>query len=159
MKKMMVASAMLALSSMALVSCEQSAAPPAGEVTGKPGVTVTNGRLVLPAVAGNPAALYFDIVNNSDGYAVVRMAEIPGAKEIDMHETLTTNGTAQMANLAPVNLLKGKPVKFEPGGKHFMVMGLSPVPKVGDTTEVTLTFAGGDKSSFAAKVEGPGGKN
>lgn len=159
MKKMIVASVMLALSGMALVSCGESAAPPAGEVSGKPGVEVTNGRLVLPAVAGNPAALYFDIVNNSDGYAVVRMAEIPGTKEIAMHETVTTNGTAQMAALAPVSLLKGKPVKFEPGGKHFMVMDLNPVPKVGGTTEVTLTFAGGDKSSFTAKVEGPGGKN
>lgn len=159
MKKMIVASAMLALSSLALVSCGESAAPPAGEVSGKPGVSVTNGRLVLPAVAGNPAALYFDIVNNSDGYAVVRAADVPGAKETMMHETLTANGTAQMANLAPVNLLKGKPVKFEPGGKHIMVMGLNPVPKVGDSTEVTLTFAGGDKTSFTAKVEGPGGKN
>ena len=159
MRKTVFASLALVLSTLPLAACGEKEAPPADSVDGKPGVEITNGRIVLPAVAGNPAALYLDIVNNSDGYAVVRKAEVPGAKDVAMHESVTTNGKAEMVDLAPVNLVKGQSVKFEPGGKHFMIMGLDPAPAAGETKEVTLTFAGGDKSTFTAKVEAPGGGN
>jgi len=46
----------------------------------------------------------------------------------------------------------GKTAKFEPGGNHVMAMGLDEALKAGDTTEVTLTFVGGDKVSFPATV-------
>ncbi len=159
MKSTVLASLALVLAGTGLAACGEQQAPPAEKTDSKPGVAVTNGRLVLPAVAGNPAALYFDIVNSGDDYAVLRKAEVPNAKETMMHETVTAGGVAQMGPLSPVNLIKGEPVKFEPGGKHVMVMGLDPAPKAGDTTEVTLTFAGGDKLSFNAAVEAPGGKN
>ena len=159
MKSTIFASIALALASAGLAACGEKPATSPTETDGKPGVDVTNGRLVLPAVKGNPAALYFDIVNNSDDYAVLRKAEVPGAKETSLHATMTANGVTQMGSIAPVNLLKGEPVKFEPGGKHVMVMGLEPAPKAGEMIEVTLTFAGGDKLSFDAKVEGPGGSN
>ncbi|TXG94291.1 MAG: copper chaperone PCu(A)C [Rhodocyclaceae bacterium] len=159
MKSIIFAPLALALAAATLTACNEKPAQTADEVNAKPGVAVTNGRLVLPAVSGNPAALYFDIVNNGDDYAVLRKAEVPGAKETAMHQSVTANGVTQMQPLAPVNLEKGKPVKFEPSGYHVMVMGLAPAPKAGETTEVTLTFAGGDKLSFDAKVEGPGGGN
>ena len=65
MKSTIFASIALALASAGLAACGEKPATPPTETDGKPGVDVTNGRLVLPAVKGNPAALYFDIVNNS----------------------------------------------------------------------------------------------
>lgn len=159
MKKMIAASVALALSSVALVACGEKPAAPEENLDGKPGVEVSNGRLVLPAVAGNPAAVYFDVVNTGNSFAALRTADVAGAKETAMHETFTDNGTTRMETMTPVNLAKGQPVKFEPGGKHVMAMGFTPAPKAGDTVDVTLTFAGGDKTTFAAKVETPGGSN
>lgn len=159
MKKAIAASMALILSGTMLAACGEKGSAPTENPDSKPGVKVSNGRLVLPAVAGNPAAVYFDIENTGDDFVALRAIDVAGAKETTMHETLTDNGAAEMVALSPVNLVKGQPIKFEPGGKHAMVMGLAPAPKVGDNVEVTLTFAGGDKTSFPAKVEGPGGKS
>ncbi|OCC24548.1 hypothetical protein MB02_03395 [Croceicoccus estronivorus] len=158
MKSTIFASVALALAGVSLTACGQEQAPPAA-TEGKPGVEITNGRLVLPAVADNPGVLYFDISYNGDDYAVLRKVEVASAKEATMHETITTNGVTQMGPIPPLNLVKGEEVKFEPGGKHVMVMGLDPALKAGDKTEVTLTFTGGDKLSFDATVEAPGGGN
>lgn len=153
-----LAPALLAVSILSLAACKeepvQQAAP-----EGIPGVSISNARLVLPAVKGNPAALYFDIVNAGDEFVAMRAVSVADAKEAMMHETVDENGTTKMLPMAPLTLDKGKPVKFEPGGKHVMVMDLAETLKAGDTTEMTATFAGGDKMSVPAKVEAPGGGN
>jgi hypothetical protein len=61
-----------------------------------------------------------------------------------------------MQELLNVKVEKGKQLKFAPGGNHVMAMGLADTLKPGDTTKVTLTFVGGDKYSFPAKVEAAG---
>lgn len=158
MKSPFFASVALALAGIALTACGEKPAPPA-QTDGIPGVEASNGRLVLPAVSGNPGVLYFDIINNSDEPAALRKVEIGGVGEAMMHETVTTGGVAQMVPMAPLPLVKGEMIKFEPGGKHVMAMGVDAALKPGMTTEVTLTFAGGDKASFDAMVEAPGGDN
>jgi copper(I)-binding protein len=155
-----VAPVFLALCTVALGGCQKEESPPS-ETTpdGIPGVIVTNARLVLPAVKGNPGVVYFDIVNSGDEFVAMRTVDVAGAKSAMMHETVTENGQTSMAQMAPLTLSKGVPVKFEPGGKHVMAMDLDPALKVGDTTEITATFAGGDKMSFPAKIEAPGSAN
>ncbi len=58
-----------------------------------------------------------------------------------MDEALPTNFEA-----------KGDTVKFAPGGKHVMAMELDDTLAAGETTEVTLTFLGGDKLTFPATI-------
>lgn len=153
-----LAPALLAVSILSLSACNETPAEQAAP-EGIPGVSVSNARLVLPAVKGNPAALYFDIVNAGDEFVALRAVSVADAKEAMMHETVNENGMAKMLPMPPLPLEKGKPVKFEPGGKHVMVMDVAETLKAGDTTEATATFAGGDKMSFPAKVEAAGGGN
>lgn len=153
-----LAPVLMAVSILSLAACKEEPAQEAAP-EGIPGVSASNARLVLPAVKGNPGALYFDIVNAGDEFVALRAVSVADAKEAMMHETVDENGTTKMLPMAPLTLDKGKPVKFEPGGKHVMVMDLAETLKAGDTTEVTATFAGGDKLSFPAKVEAPGGSN
>ena len=151
-----IAPAMLALVMAGLAACQSE--PPADNAApeGKPGVEVSHARLVLPAVAGNPAAVYFDVVNNGDDTAVIRAADTAGSASTDMHMMVKAAGRMYMDGMTPLNLVKGEPASFEPGGKHLMVNGLDPVPTVGSNVEVTLTFMGGDKLSFPAKVQAAG---
>lgn len=159
MKYSTIGPVLLALSTLALGGCGNDTAPSEAAPDGMPGVSATNGRLVLPAVAGNPGALYFDIENQGDEFVAMRTVDVTGAKQTMMHETMTDNGRTTMASMAPLTLDKGVLIKFEPGGKHVMVMDLDPLLKAGDTTEVTATFAGGDKLSFPAKIEAAGDAN
>ena len=146
----------LAVSLTALSACGQqpaqnestSAAPEA-----KPGLALTQGVLVLPAVKGNPAAAYFTLTNNSDKTTTLAAVSISGSARAEMHET----SGGSMAPLASLEIKPGETVKFERGGKHVMAFDLGEKIVAGGTVEATLIFADGDKVSAPLKVETAGG--
>ncbi|WP_161792405.1 copper chaperone PCu(A)C [Croceibacterium mercuriale] len=144
-------------------ACKQAdTAPEATDaVTGSPeapeGVSVTNARLVLPPVAGNPGAVYFDITNGSDSQLAIASAAVTGAGMAMLHASSTQGNTAEMVHLEEVPFAARQTVTFAPGGLHVMVHDLGPDIVAGSTAEVTLTFINGDKVSFPAAVETIGG--
>src|SRR5688500_7115309 len=73
--------AALALAAAALLPMACSEAPEQAETAPEApeGVSVTNARLMLPAVAGNPGAVYFDIANASERNRVIRAVSVAGA--------------------------------------------------------------------------------
>jgi len=113
------------------------------------GITVADGRLMLPAVAGNPGAVYFDVENGSDRNMIIRAVSVAGAGSAEMH-----NKDMQMVLQSAVP--PGGSTKFEPGGHHIMAMSLADTVTAGGEAEVTLTFVGGDKVSFPAEVRAAG---
>ena len=143
--------AALALAVAALMPMACSEAPEQAETApeGPEGVSVTNARLMLPAVVGNPGAVYFDIANASDRNRVIRKAEVAGAGSSTMH-------TADMQEMTQVMVGPDQTVKFEPAGQHVMAMDLAENVTAGGKAEVTLTFVGGDKISFPADVRAAG---
>lgn len=146
---------LLAISITALTACGQqaskdSAAESAPEA--KPGLAVTGAELVLPAVKGNPAGGYFTLVNNSDKPVTLAAVSIDGAAKAEMHET--KGGT--MAPLANLEIKPGETVKFERGGKHVMAFDLDAKLTAGGNSELTLTFADGDKVSAPIKLAAAG---
>jgi hypothetical protein len=147
----------LALILPGIAACSQESEPVEAAPDGIPGVEISNARLVLPAVKGNPGALYFDIVNAGDEFVAMRAVSVTGSGEAMMHQTIDEGGTTRMAALPTLTLNKGEPVNFEPGGKHVMVMDIEETLTAGDTTEATITFAGGDKQSFPVAIEAAGG--
>ena len=156
MKTTIFASIALGLCTVGLTACGEQ---PAEEALpeGMANVTVTNGRIVLPAVKGNPAALYFDIVNNGSEYLMLRKVQVQGGKGAKMHDTVEQGGVTGMAPIGGINVAAGEPVSLKPGGKHVMINELDPGLQAGGTTPVALTFVGGDQYQFDAKIEAPGG--
>ncbi len=146
--------AALGLAALGLSACgqQESAEPVETTPDGMPGVTVSDARLVLPAVSGNPAALYFDISYEGDDIAMIRGVHVDGAENAMMHATVESQGQTYMEELLQVKIENGETKKFERGGDHVMVMGLADTVKAGGTVEVTLTFIRGDKVSFPAEV-------
>ncbi len=120
------------------------------------GISVTDGRLNLPAVAGNPAAVYFTITNDGAEAQMLRAAAVQGAGSAMFHQTAEWNHQVDMQEVSQVNVPAGGSVVFEPGGMHVMAMELDPSVAVGSEVEVTLTFVRGDKVSFPARVLAPG---
>ena len=127
-------------------------ADPATEPDAPEGIAVENGRLMLPAVAGNPGAVYFDVVNSGDRNRMIRAASVAGAGTTTMH---VTNDTG-MQEVLQVMVKAGETVKFEPGGRHVMANDLADTVVPGGEVEVTVTFVGGDKVSFPAEVRAAG---
>jgi copper(I)-binding protein len=149
------------LAGAGVAGCQQRAEQPAPEASesapeAPAGIAVSNGRLVLPAVKGNPGAVYFDVVNNGNADSAIAGVSVEGAQSAMLHTTTVSGSMASMEHMDSVPLAKGATISFAPGGNHVMAMDLSDTLMAGTSTEVTLTFANGDKASFPAQVRAPG---
>jgi copper(I)-binding protein len=148
----------LVLAVLALAACQQNKAPEAeasaaaaseAAPEAKPGMTVSAGVLVLPAVKGHPGAAYFDLGNGGPAASTLAAVSIDGAGKAEMHET----SGSSMAPVKDLAVKPGETVKFARGGKHVMVFDIADTVKAGGTAEMTLTFVGGDKVSTPLKVQ------
>lgn len=141
------------IAALALAGCQQQAeAPVEQNPDAKPGLSASDGVLVLPAVKGNPGAAYFSLSNGSDKAVTLAGVSIDAAESAEMHETKD----GKMGAIDQVELAPGAVVKFAPGGMH--VMAFKPKPEVaeGNTVELTLTFSDGDKLSTPLAVKPAG---
>lgn len=152
MTKHIRAALALAVATIGPVACSEAPEQADANPDAPEGIAVSNGRLMLPAVAGNPGAAYFDMANSGDRDRMIRAASVAGAGSAMMH---TTN-EAGMAETLQVMVKAGETVKFEPGGMHVMAMDLADTVVAGGQAEVTVTFVGGDKVSFPADVRAAG---
>lgn len=146
-----LAAPLLALS-LLLGACEakkDAGEPVSAAPDAKPGTLATDGLLLLSPVKGGTAAAYFNLTNSGDKPVVLAAIAIEGAEVAELHET--KGGT--MAPLGQLEIKPGDAVRFERGGKHAMVYGLSDKVAVGGSVEMTLTFADGDKTSAPLMVE------
>ena len=150
----------IVLAVLALAGCQQQpaekqagpgAAAPASGPDAKPGIALQAG-LVLPAVKGNPGAAYFTLDNASGKTAVLAKVSIDGAASTAMHRS--KGGT--MDSVERVEIAPGASLTFEPGKLHVMVFDLDAKLQAGGETEMTLSFADGDKLSAPLRIEAPG---
>lgn len=140
----------LVLGALATAACQQESAPvtqPASD-----GIEVTDARMVLNAVSGNPAAIYFTLVNNTERAITLRGASVANAESAMLHSYQEWDGQMVMGEMGPLAVEPGASTTFEPGAQHVMVMGVSPQLQAGGTTEVTLNLLGGGKHSFPVSI-------
>lgn len=138
---------------LALAGCQQQAAKDETNPDSVEGVSVSDGRLVLPAVMGNPGAAYFTIDNMSPAPVTVAGVYIDAAEKAEMHQTVE----GAMEPLDSLHVAAAETVEFKPGGKHVMAFGLKGYLAPASKVEMTLTFSNGDKISAPLIVEAPGG--
>ncbi|MXP43633.1 copper chaperone PCu(A)C [Allopontixanthobacter sediminis] len=156
MTKTFFAALALTTATLALGACGESAPEQTAAPDAVPGLSVTNARMVLNAVEGQPAAIYLDLNYAGDKNVAVNRVAVDGAESAVMHEMGEWDGGMEMMEMLPIVMKKGDVVKFEPGAKHIMVMGVSPELQAGGTTEATFIIAGGDKISFPVEIRGAG---
>ena len=128
---------------------EQPAPATSSAPVGKPGVTITAARLVLPAVSGNPGAAYFALDNQSKDTVTIVSIAVAGARKAEIH-------TPDMKIVDHAEAEPRTTLTFEPGRVHVMVYDVAPDLKAGSETELTVLFSDGDKVSVPAKVLGVG---
>ena len=145
-----------------LAACSQEDAAPdkAPGVTGTQvtaaGLTVSNARVVLAPVAGNPAAVYFDLAYVGAPGVSLTEVEVEGAGMTMIHDYAESAGQMRMTMAETVPLAQGTPLAFAPGGLHVMAMDPASGLKPGGTAKVTLTLSNGSKVSVSAPVRAAG---
>lgn len=126
-------------------SAEVSSAAPAENAA-------PSGHLVLPIIAGRPAAAYVNWRNTGPAPVTITGVVISSAKTAEMHETRGT----EMAPLPRLKLDPGDSTDFKPGGRHVMVFGLRKSVKAGDSIGFKLVLEDGRRLVGSLKVEAAG---
>jgi copper(I)-binding protein len=153
MKTAIFASAALALSALLLAGCQGRETPAANTRSNAvEGISITDGKLVLPAVKGNPGAVYFTAHNDTVGPKMIRKVTVKGAKSAAIHQMAEWDGKMDMQEVSQVSVPAQEELAFKPGGLHVMAMDLDDTLKKGGTTDVTLTFVGGDEATFPVEI-------
>jgi copper(I)-binding protein len=148
---------------IAVAGCQQSSTPdaqqstPASEASAvgpdaKPGIAASDARLVLPVVAGRPGAAYFTVRNGTDTSVTLASAYIDGVGKTEMHRTQG----GKMSPVKTLDIAPGATSTFAAGGLHVMAFDIADNLQAGGETELTLTFADGDKVSLPIKIEAMG---
>ncbi len=120
------------------------------------GLTISDARLVLAPVTGNPAAVYFNLSYAGDAALTLTAVTVEGAGMTMIHQTANKDGAMSMAEAGPIALATGVPVTFAPGGLHVMAMQPSQGWKPGGIAKVTLTLSDGTTQTFDAAVRAAG---
>lgn len=141
-----------------LSACTEPAQAPATQEQEAEAATLTvdNARVVLPPVAGNPAAVYFDLSYTGADGVTLEGVEVAGGGMTMIHDYAEEAGTRRMVMADAVPLTQGTPISFAPGGLHVMVMEPSSELRAGGTAEVTLTLSNGATTVVTAPVRAAG---
>lgn len=143
---------------LGLAACDNAGTAPADKAEAAAGeaLSVTNARLVLSPVAGNPAAVYFDLSYAGAAGLTLSSVNVEGAGMSMIHDYAESAGKMQMMEAKPVALTAGAEVSFAPGGLHVMAMQPSDAWKPGGMVKITLALSDGSTQSFDAPVRAAG---
>ena len=156
MRRSIWMAATLGIATIGLAGCGEQPQETEATADTPEGISVTNARLMLPAVKGNPGAVYFDIKNDSGTNKMIRAVEVAGAGSAILHQMGTWNRQPSMDEIFQIDVPANGELKFEPGGLHVMANELADTVAAGSAADVKLTFVGGDTISFPAEVRAAG---
>jgi Uncharacterized protein conserved in bacteria len=138
----------LVLALLSTAACGSgSGGPPGGATAVATGGATASGPIVSdawvrpPMGTDRPAAGYLTITNPGTTADALVGASSPIATSVQIHETMADpSGMMAMSPVDRIDVEPGGTVKLEPGGYHLMLMGVTQMPAVGQTAELTLTF-------------------
>lgn len=109
--------ATLSLGLLGLTGCTSSAAP------GCEGLDVSNAWVREAPKSASVQGAYFMLKNTGRDKVVVKSVTSPDFDRVEMHQTVTNNGSTTMKPLAEIDLPPGAEAAFAAGGKHLMLFG------------------------------------
>lgn len=145
---------------LSLAACSPAGEAPAKEADSGTAaastLAVSNARVVLAPVSGNPAAVYFDLAFTGPAGVSLTGVDVEGGGMTMIHDYAEEAGKMRMVMADAVPLSAGTPVNFAPGGLHVMVMDPGSTLTPGSTAKVTLTLSDGTSASVTAPVRAAG---
>jgi len=116
----------------------------------EPPLVATDVRITQSMPGSRMAAGYLALTNNTTQTITITHVSSPQYDSVEMHESVVEDGVARMYPLAGVTLLPGRTVRFEPGGKHLMLIRAS-----GAVDGVTLDFYAGKAVVLSVHAPAP----
>jgi copper(I)-binding protein len=109
--------------------------------------------MVRAVAAGVPVSGAHMILRNDDGADhALAAAHSDVAENVELHTHTMENGMMTMRKVDAVSLPAHQTVRFEPGGLHIMLIGLTRTIKAGDTVDISLEFEDGSRKDVSFSV-------
>ncbi len=121
--------------------------------TGADPLTVSNARVRQVIPGQDKTAAYLDLRNTGDAAVTIIGAESDAARAVEMHTTVHDGDQVRMKPLSEVVVPAGQTVRFEPGGRHLMLFGVS---NLGDHIDVILKTRDGRRVQVRFETVGYG---
>ena len=103
-----------------------------------PTLSVSDVQVVAPAPGRSATVAYMSVRNSGSEETTLLRVTSPDYESAELHETRIEDNVARMNALKKVVIAAGASARFEPGGKHIMLM--QPVRAFPPGTMVSLTL-------------------
>lgn len=121
--------------------------------TPEPAIRISEARAPATPPGASVGAAYLTIqVHEPD---TLLGASTPVAQSVEIHQTAIEEGIARMRKLENVPLEAREPARFEPGGTHFMLLGLAAPLAEGESFPLTLRFERAGELQVQTSVVAP----
>ncbi|MGO3328649.1 copper chaperone PCu(A)C [Gordonia sp. (in: high G+C Gram-positive bacteria)] len=144
----LAASALLSATLLTACSTDSDDASDADAITvTQPWIKATDD----PAVDNGMTSAFAVIENSSDHDIRIVGASSDAAKMVELHEVVESGGTTSMREVeGGIVVPADGSVTLDPGGEHFMLMGVSQPIRSGDVATITARFDDGSTETIQA---------
>ena len=108
-----------------------------------PEIVIRDVQIFAPVPGSVMGVAYLTIDNNGAKDIVIAAARSPQFDTVEMHETVEENGVSRMRALAAVTVPAGGSIRFEPGGRHWMLMGPRDGAAAGSSVTLEIEHSAG----------------
>ena len=139
----------LILAGLFLTTCGEEPATPA-----ETELSIQNAWVRATPPGVRVTAAYFELHNPGNTDARLLRASTDVAGRVEIHETqMDAEGVMRMRPLPDgLAIPAGQSIALQPGGIHLMLLELNREPAAGETLQLSLEFADGQKRSIEAEV-------
>ena len=95
---------------------------------------------------------YMTLLNASDEEVTLLKVESDAYNKIEVHEMVVVEGLMEMREVEDLSIPANGQIRFEPGGKHLMLMGPKEHLQTGQKVDMTLVFKSGKKQTVSIQV-------
>ncbi len=95
---------------------------------------------------------YMTLVNAGAEEVTLVKVESDAYESVEVHEMATVDGMMEMREITDLAIPANNQIRFEPGGKHLMLIGPKKHLASGEKVDMTLTFKSGKQQTLSVKV-------
>ncbi|WP_159737796.1 copper chaperone PCu(A)C [Vibrio atypicus] len=99
------------------------------------------------------SAVFAEIMNRSDSDRFIVSATTDAAEKVELHDVIKEGDVMKMRQVDRIKVPANGSVELKPGSLHIMLFDLKKPLVEGEKIDVQVTFANGQKQTFAAPIK------
>lgn len=115
-------------------------------------VAIMNAWIQVAHVDAASHAGYMTLVNIGDEGQTLVAVDSPDYGKVELHQMSSDHGMMKMEHLQELTIAAGAQARFEPHGKHLMLLDPKRALKAGDRVDLKLRFESGQEQNLTVSV-------